>query len=305
LADRDIRELVRGLDFGESPRWHEGRLWYSDFFQEAVFAVDPDGTREWIFDVPGQPSGLGWLPDGRLLVVSMLEHRVYRRERDGSLVVHADLSELAIHPNDMVVAEDGTAYVGHFGFEFYSKPVLERPPIIVGVNDNGSVITGDAFVPASVIGVTVDGHAWVAADDVAFPNGAVITADGQTLIVGESVGQQYVAFPLRADGSVQGSERRIWARLPGTSPDGCTMDADGGIWFADSLRGRVRRVVEGGTLTDEIKLPLRAYACMLGGDDGCTLFIMCAPGVGATACAGKAEGMIFATVVDSPHSGRP
>ena len=281
-----LETLVDGLDFGEGPRWHQGRLWYSDFFQGGVFAVDTDGTRERVCDVPGQPSGLGWLPDGRMLVVSMREDRLYRREADGSLVVHADVSDIATHCNDMVVAVDGTAYVGHFGFEFYGKEEFER-------------------TNASIVGVRPDGSAWVAADDVAFPNGCVITADGRTLVVGETVGQRYTAFPLESDGTLRAQDRWIWAEVPGTAPDGCTMDAGGGIWFADATQGRVLRVVEGGEITQTVETPMRAFACALGGDDGRTLFILCAPSTSEAKRKGKAEGAIYWTRVDIPHAGLP
>src|SRR5687767_1481707 len=143
MSANEFCVLIDGLDFGEGPRWHDGRLWYSDLFQGAIFAVAADGKRERICDVPGQPSGLGWLPDGRLIVVSMLEDRLYRREPDGDLVVHADLTELVRHPNDMVVSADGTAYVGHFGYEFYSRPISERGGIIVGLREDGTAETGD------------------------------------------------------------------------------------------------------------------------------------------------------------------
>jgi sugar lactone lactonase YvrE len=296
--------LIEGIDFGESPRWRGGRLWYSDFFQGAVFAVDENGRRDRICDVPGQPSGLGWLPDDRMLIVSMLEHQVLRLEQSGHLVLHADLSSLAIHPNDMVVGTDGTAYVGHFGFDFYGKDPSERDPIIGRLNEDGSAVTGDGYSSATIVGVSPDGTAWTAAEGLDFPNGSVITPE-RTLIVGESVGQRYVAFPIRADGSLDEGNRRVWAEAPRTAPDGCALDSAGGIWFADALRGRLLRIVEGGAVTDTIKPPIRAWACALGGADGRTLFMMCAPGAGASACEGKAQGAIFTTRVDSPRAGLP
>jgi sugar lactone lactonase YvrE len=278
--------LVGDIDFGEGPRWHDGRLWYSDFFQGGVFAVDGSGARERVCDVPGQPSGLGWLPDGRMLVVSMREDRVYRREPDGALVVHAELGDVATHCNDMVVAVDGTAYVGHFGFEFFGREEFER-------------------TNASIVGVRPDGTVWVAADDVAFPNGCVITADGTTLLVGETVGQRYVAFPIAPDAMLRADRRRVWAAVPGTAPDGCTLDAGGGVWFADASAGRVWRVVEGGEITDTIETPMRAFACALGGDDGRTLFVLCAPSTSEAKRKGKGDGALFTTTVAHPHAGRP
>jgi sugar lactone lactonase YvrE len=219
--------------------------------------------------------------------------------------VHADLGSLAIHPNDMVVGHDGTAYVGHFGYEFYSKRPEERQPLITGLREDGSAIVGGDFRPASIVGVRSDGSVWSAAQDLLLPNGCVITEDGQTLIVGESVGQRYTAFPIAGDGSLRIERRHLWASLPGKAPDGCTLDAEGGIWFADVLRGEVLRVVEGGTITHRMKPPRRAFACALGGSDGRTLFVTCARGRTGTECAGKGSGAIYTTRVASPHSGRP
>jgi sugar lactone lactonase YvrE len=281
-----LETLVDGLDFGEGPRWHDNRLFYSDFFQGSVFTVTADGVRERLCDVPGQPSGLGWLPDGRMLVVSMLEERVYRLEADGALVVHSDLSDLATHCNDMVVSANGTAYVGHFGFEFFGREHYARRP-------------------SSIVGVHPNGQSWTAAEGIEFPNGCVITADGRTLIVGETAGRRYTAFPIDRDGSLRGEHRRVWAEVPGTAPDGCTLDAGGGIWFADATQGRVLRVVEGGEITDTIATPMRAFACALGGADGRTLFIVCAPSTSEAKRKGKGEGAIYVTTVDIPHAGLP
>jgi sugar lactone lactonase YvrE len=284
-----LTELVRGVDFGEGLRWHDGRLWYSDFFQHTVYAVTIDGAREAMVTLDDQPSGLGWLPDGRLLVVSMHERRVLRQEADGTLATHAEVGALAPGPcNDMVVAADGTAYVGNFGFDFY---------------------VGAEFAPADLVRVAPDGDVSVAAAGLAFPNGSVITPDGSTLIVGESFALQYTAFTIASDGSL--SDRRVWAALDGVSPDGCTLDADGGIWTANPAAGygggagEVVRVVEGGAITDRIATPQTAYACALGGDDGTTLFVTTAPGATHEEVAGKGLGVIHAVEVAVPHAGRP
>jgi sugar lactone lactonase YvrE len=285
----DLTELVRGIDFGEGLRWHDGRLWYSDFFQHTVSAVTTGGEREAMLTIDDQPSGLGWLPDGRLLVVSMHARKVLRREPDGSLVTHADLTGLAAGPgNDMVVGADGTAYVGNFGFDYY---------------------TGEEYATADLVRVTADGDATVAADSLAFPNGSVITPDGTTLIVGESFALQYTAFTIAPDGSL--SDRRVWAALDGVSPDGCTLDAEGGIWTANAAaghgggEGEVVRVVEGGEITHRIATPQTAYACALGGTDGTTLFVTTAPGAMLDEVAGKGLGVIHAVEVAVPHAGRP
>lgn len=272
--------LVDGIDFGEGPRWHDGRLWYSDFYQHAVYAVTPSGARERIVDVPQQPSGLGWLPDGRLLVVSMLDQRVLRLE-GGALVQHADLSAVATGLcNDMVVSARGDAYVGNFG----TRPA-DGPP------------------EAALAHVAPDGRVAVAATGLRFPNGSVITADGGTLIVAESAGACLTAFALHADGSL--GARREWAAVEGSAPDGCTLDAAGGLWFADARGQRVVRVLEGGRVTETIETGAGTYACMLGGQDGRTLYIVTAPGVSAEECAGKRGGRILQTRVDAPRAGLP
>jgi len=276
----ELELLADGIDFGEGPRWHQGRLWYSDFFQHAVFAVTPDGVRERIVDVPQQPSGLGWLPDGRLLIVSMLDRKLLRLEADGRLVEHADLSQVATGPcNDMVVSAHGHAYVGNFG-----TPSPDGPP------------------EAALAHVTPDGRVTEAARDLRFPNGSVITPDGRTLIVAESAGAALTAFDINDDGSL--ANQRTWATLD-ARPDGCTLDAEGGIWLADAGGQRVLRVLEGGEVTHTIDTGAGTYACMLGGPDGRTLYILTAPGFTAEDCAGKRAGRLLHTRVDVPRAGLP
>lgn len=275
--------VVDGVDFGEGPRWHDGRLWYSDFHQRAVYAVSPEGTREAVHSgLEDRPSGLGWLPDGRLLVVAMTTRRLLRDE-DGTLVTHADLSGVATgHCNDMVVSATGVAYVGNFGFD------LEG---------------GGRFAPATLAVVHPDGAVEAGPDGLGFPNGSVITPDGTTLIVGESFAGRFTAFRIGDDGRLTG--RRVWAEVPGAAPDGCTLDAEGAIWFADALGSRVVRVAEGGTVLDEIPTPMPTFACMLGDDDGRTLYALCAPGSHPSEVAGRGAGAIFRTRVGAPHAGLP
>ena len=275
--------LVDGVDFGEGPRWHEGELWYSDFYQRAVYAVAPDGTRRTVHgDLPDRSSGLGWMPDGSLLVVAMTSQKLWR-EVDGKLVEHADLSDIATgFCNDMVVAADGTAYVGNFGFD------LEG---------------GGTPAHAKLARVTPDGVASVAAEELMFPNGSVITPDGTTLVVGETMGQRYTAFTIEGDGSLSG--RREWAAVPGMFPDGCCLDAEGAIWFADALGSRLVRVKEGGEITDELATPQPTFACMLGGADSQTLYALCAPGSQPDQVSGVAGGAIYATEVKVGRAGRP
>jgi sugar lactone lactonase YvrE len=242
--------VLDDLIFGEGPRWHGGRLWFSDFFAHVVRALGPDGRTERIVEVPAQPSGLGWLPDGRLLVVSMIDRKVLRLEPRG-LVVHADLSEVAdFHANDMVVGPGGRAYVGNFG------------------SDLGG---GDPLVPARLALVHPDGRVETAAEDLVFPNGSVITPDGRTLIVAETLGQRLTAFTIGAGGAL--TERRTWADLAGHHPDGCCLDVEGGIWFADPPNYQCLRVDQTGAITDRVTTSRPCIACALGGSDRRTLYL--------------------------------
>lgn len=277
-----LTKFAEGVDFGEGPRWHEGEFWYSDFYQQRVYALAADGTRRTVVEIDDRPSGLGWLPDGDLLIVSMTNRQVLRWNGT-TTTVHADLSEIATwHCNDMVVSADGTAYVGNFGFDLEAA---------------------QKFVPAHLAGVRPTGETFVAAEGLAFPNGSVITPDGKTLIVGQSFGGDYRAFDIAPDGTLVNN--RQWAEIPGTAPDGCALDADGGIWFSDALGSQVIRVTEGGTVTHTVPTPAPTFACALGGDDGRTLFILCAPGSHPDQVAGKGEGAVWTMPVDHPHAGRP
>ncbi|MEE3252469.1 MAG: SMP-30/gluconolactonase/LRE family protein [Actinomycetota bacterium] len=278
-----FEKFLDGLDFGEGPRWHDGRLWYSDFFQHQVYAVSSNGERETILDLGDeQPSGLGWLPDGSLLVVGMTRRQVLRATADGDLSIHADLSGVAAwHCNDMVVDARGNAYVGNFGFDLENR---------------ASPASADLAL------VRADGSVEVAAEGLGFPNGSVITPDGSTLIVGETMAQCYTAFTIGDDGSL--SERRTWAEVQGTAPDGCSLDDNGAIWFANAAAPEVVRVAEGGEILERRATPQSAFACILGGEDGRTLFVLTSPGFTADS-AGSAAGAIWTTRVDSPGAGLP
>lgn len=275
-------ELIGGVNFGEGPRWHDGELWYSDFYQHSVYRVNASGDRTTVVEIDDRPSGLGWMPNGDLLMVAMTSKRLLRF--DGTNVTtHADLSEYAPgNCNDMVVDAAGNAYVGHFGFD------LEA---------------GASFAPATIVLVRADGSTEVAADGMRFPNGSIITADGSTLIVGQSFGGDYVAFDIQADATL--TNQRQWADIPGTAPDGCTLDAGGGIWFSDAIGTQVVRVLEGGEVTHRVSTPMPTFACMLGGADGKTLFALCAPGSHPKEAAGEPGGAIFTMQVDHPGAGRP
>jgi sugar lactone lactonase YvrE len=286
MKSRVIRE---GLFFGEGPRWHDGRLWYSDFYAHAVHAMGADGEDERVLELDGQPSGLGWLPDGRLLIVSMLDRRVLRVETTGEVAVHADLALLATgHCNDMVVDAQGRAYVGNFGFDIEAPRERGVPP-----------------PPAVLALVGTDGSVSVAATDMLFPNGTVITPDGRTLIIAESIGRRLTAFDIGTDGSLSG--RRVWADLSAipVSPDGICLDAEGAVWAANALSPVAVRVAEGGTVLREAEFSQTCFACMLGGEDGRQLYGLTAvssdPHQAVPARAGKVE----VVTVEVPHAGLP
>jgi sugar lactone lactonase YvrE len=296
----ELTTLLEGGAFFEGPRWHDGRWWVSDFYRHLVLTLDSDGGTEEVLTVEAQPSGLGWMPDGSLLVVSMKDHRVLRRSPDGEVSVHAEVGEYCGgHLNDMVVDGKGRAYVGNFGFDLMAFADPE---------------------PANLIRVDPDGSASVAAADMLFPNGSVITPDGRTLIVGETAGARYTAFTIEEDGSL--ADRRVWAQVEEApelgplaetlpklkfGPDGCALDAEGYLWAADEVGARCARVAEGGEIVDEIKAPegLGLFACMLGGEDGRTLVMCCAPDFAEEARSRAREAVLLTTTVGVPHAGLP
>ena len=278
--------VLDGLAFAEGPRWHDDRLWFSDMHDHRVLALEPStGSVETIVEVPTRPSGLGWRPDGTMLVVSMTDRRLLAVE-DGGLVEVADLSDVAPHDcNDMVVDAAGNAYVGNFGFDLHDPEADHRTTTLVLV--------------------TVDGAVRVAADDLFFPNGAVITPDGSTLIVGESFGACLTAFDIAADGSLSG--RREWARVRGAVPDGICLDAEGAVWMASPISHQVLRVAEGGEVLDEVRTSeeRQPFACMLGGEAGRTLFVCTALESEPESCRRHLAGRIESVEVAVPHAGLP
>ena len=288
---RKLTTLMDGLTFGEGPRWHEGKFYFSDFYSHKVYTLDLEGNYEVVVEVPNQPSGLGWMPDGTMLIVSMKDRKLLGF-RDNALEEKADLYNLAgFHCNDMVVDSQGIAYIGNFGFNTYE---------------------GEEVKSTNLILVRPGEEPCVAADDVMFPNGTVITEDGKTLIVGETYAAKLTAFDINDDASL--SNRRVWADLTqsiddGTVPvpDGMCLDAEGAIWVASPSTADVIRVKEGGEILERIPVETNAYACMLGGEDLKTLFICTsnASGVDPDSALREKSGKIEIVEVEVPGAGRP
>ncbi len=280
--DAKAEILLDGLAFPEGPRWRDGRLFFSDMHDLCVRSVDLAGRSERVVEVPAAPSGLGWLPDGRLLVVSMQDRRLLRLEPRG-LVLHADLSQLAsYHCNDMVTDAHGRSYVGNFGYDFHARAPQREAEIVL---------------------VSAEGRARIAASGLRFPNGTVITPDGRTLIVGESEGACLTAFDVAEDGSLSG--RRQWAALERAVPDGICLDSAGAIWVASPLGQQLLRVEEGGRVTHRVDVSRRAIACMLGGPDRRTLFCASSDSFEPEACRAARRGAIEVARVDVPGAGFP
>jgi sugar lactone lactonase YvrE len=249
----ELQTLLTGLAFGESPRWYNGHLWFSDFGAQEVVAVDLEGKKEVIAHIPGAPMGLGFLPDDRLLIVSMRDGLLLRREHDGKLVVHADLSKLSPYPwSDLVVDGRGNAYIGNLGFNF---PEGE-------------------FAPGILALVTPDGSVQQVAGGCAFANGMVVTPDNSTLILAETYGHRLTAFDIDADGSL--SNRRLWADLGSASPDGICLDSENAVWYAEVPAKHCVRVREGSQIVQTVDLDRGCFACMLGGTERKTLFLLAA-----------------------------
>jgi len=288
---RETRTLAEGIYFGEGPRWHEGRLWFSDFYAHAVKSVSLAGDVRAEFEIDDRPSGLGWMPDGSMLIVSMTKRQVLRRAADGAIGVHADLNGVAdFHCNDMVVDAQGRAYVGNFGFDL-DNAILER-----GVE----AVLAD-HPTAKLARIAPDGAVSVAAEGMHFPNGSVITPDGKTLIIGETLGAALTAFDIAADGSL--SNRRVWASTAPRVPDGITLDAADAIWIANPIATECARIAKGGEVLEVIDTGQPCYACMLGGEDGRTLFMLTAKSSNAEEAAASPAGKLLIATVDHPRAG--
>lgn len=264
------RPFLDGLGFPEAPRWHGGRLWFSDFHDRVVRRADASGAVEVVLELDDSPSGLGWLPDGDLLVVSMVR-RALLRVAGGRAepLVHADVApRTRFRANDLVVDAGGRAYLSSFGFD------LEG---------------GAAPEPTDLLRVDPDGSVHTAASGVVFPNGMVLTPDGRTLVVAETYAARLSAFDVAADGTLSG--RRVFAELPGVAPDGICLDAEGQVWVATARTPEVLRVADGGEVTARVSVGSGqlSYACVLGGEDGCTLFVCTAPSWRPGPRAGRIE----------------
>lgn len=278
MADTEI--LVEGLGFPECPRWHGGELWFSDHALGRVCRFD--GELETVLEVAAQPSGLGWRPDGTLLIVSMVDRRLLAWDGAGLQAV-ADLRDrFAWHANDMVVDAGGRAYVGEFGFDLFGGEL--RPSVLVRVDPDGAITA--------------------AAEDLVFPNGTVIAEDGRTLIVAETYANRLTAFDVGPRGEL--SNRREWASTPDVFPDGICLDAEGCVWVASPVKGEAIRYREGGEVLARVKTSReQAYACMLGGPDGRTLFVCTATGLRHDRNRAGLGGRIETARVDVPHAGLP
>jgi sugar lactone lactonase YvrE len=280
-ATTEPRLLASGHAIGESPRWHDGRLWFCHWGAGEIIALDPGGESEVMAKVPTHiPFSIDWLPDGRLLIVCGREGVLLRQEPDGSLEVHADLNKIAPPPwNEIVVDGRGNAYVNCTGFSF---PYAE-------------------FAPGSIALVTPDGAIRQLADEIGFPNGMAVTPDNSTLIVGESFAKQLTAFDVAGDGGL--SNRRVWAEME-DGPDGICTDAEGAVWAASMQR--CVRIAEGGEVLQAIALDRTCFACMLGGADGATLFMLTAEWNGPRSMIGDEQtGQVLSVTAPVPAAGWP
>jgi sugar lactone lactonase YvrE len=286
------KTLVEGLKFGEGLRWHEGRFWYSDFYKQEVCSLAPGAGPRVELQIDDRPSGLGWLPDGRLLIVAMTSQRLLRREPSGAVVLHADLKSFAkFHTNDMIVDSRGHAFIGCFGFDLDA---------FIQEHGLASLFAEPGPPMAPLLMVTMEGKVSIASPNHAFPNGMAIT--GNTLLVAETFAPGVTAYDLKSDGAL--INRRPWANLPRTPPtvvpDGISADSEGALWVANAIAPEVVRIAEGGKILDRIETSNPAFSCVLGGADGRDLVIATAPGSNAEAAAKHSRGLLEIARVDVP-----
>jgi sugar lactone lactonase YvrE len=286
MSPSETQTLLTGLTFGESPRWHDGRFWLCNWVAQEIVAVDLAGRSEVMLRLPfaEYPFSIDWLPDGRLLIVSASDQPLLRLEPDGRLVAHAN--DLARGWNELVVDGRGAAYIN---------------------GGSLNVFAGGTFTLGVIGLVTPDGLARQVADGIAFPNGMAVTPDNTTLIIAESYAKRLTTFDIAPDGSL--SNRRVWADLGEGVPDGICLDAEGAIWYADVPNKRCVRVREGGAVLQTVDLDRGCFACMLGGEDGQTLFMLAAEWPGMAGLAGGRAGLQGAqaliTRAPAPHAGWP
>jgi sugar lactone lactonase YvrE len=282
MTEPKRRILTEGIAFPESPRWHQGRLWFSDWIAHQVIALDPEGGSEVVAEVDAFPFSIDWLPDGQMLITA--GRSVLRMEPDGSLVTDADLNGLTdFGLNEIVVDSRGNVYVNGAGFD---------------------LMGGGEFAPGIVALLRPDGSADVVAEGVAFPNGMAITPDGSTLVVADSYANELIGFQIGSDGTLSG--RRTWAGLGDDNPDGICLDGEGAAWYADVPHSHCVRVAEGGEVLQTVEVDRGCFACMLGGPDGSTLFIAAQEWDGPEQIGtGPSTGQILAIEAPAPHAGHP
>ncbi len=282
---------AENIFFGEGPRWHQGRLWFSDFYDHAIKSMGSGGDVRIELSLDDQPSGLGWLPDGRLLVVSMKALKVLRRE-DTGFVIHADLSAYAKHLcNDMCVDGAGRAWVGNFGFDLDAALERHGPEKLLADHPTTCLVRVDA-----------DGQIQVAAADMHFPNGCVVTPDGRTLIIAETLAMRLSAFDIGADGRL--SNRRVWADLSmRAAPDGICLNAEGNVWVANALGAECLLVAPGGEILESVITTQNCYACALGGEDGRDLFMLTAESSSKPIASSRRSGRVETVRVEVPMVG--
>ncbi|MFC6205835.1 SMP-30/gluconolactonase/LRE family protein [Psychrobacter urativorans] len=299
MSKYSLEVVVDGFHYLEGPRWHKGALWFVDFYTQGVYRVNDEGVAEKKVHIEQQPSGLGWLPDGRMLIVSMKDRKVMRLEDNGELVVHADIwQHCAGHANDMVVAPNGDAYVGNFGFD---------------------LMGGADYKSAGLVLIKPDGSSQLVAEGLAFANGMVISADQKTLIVNELFGNKISQFTINEDGTLGdkrdfasfgelGDEPNLGVRIGNAKilPDGLALDAEGAVWIADTLNQRAVRIAEGGEILETIDTaPEGVFAVALGGAEGNTLFMCAAPDWDEAARKAETKGRMLAVRVEVGHAGTP
>jgi sugar lactone lactonase YvrE len=274
------RIVLEDIVFGESPRWHDGRLWFSDWGAHEIVVADLDGNRELVTEVPAFPFSIDWLPDGRLLVVA---DGALVAERDGVMEQWVDLTPVTSKPwNELVVDGRGNVFVNSIGFD---------------------LMTGETPAPGLIVAVTPNGTVRRVAEDLAFPNGMVVTPDSATLVVAESYAARLTAFDIGDDGSL--TNRRVWAELGDAAPDGICLDAEGAIWYADVPHRRVVRVREGGEVLATHQLDRGGFACALGGDDRRTLLVMATRWHGVAGVEEDRTGQVLAFDAPAPGVGYP